>query len=475
MVSEWRSYPLGLLTKWSSGGTPSKSKEEYWNGGIPWISASSMDGSRYSNSKLKITRAGLDNGSRLAKKGSVLLLVRGSILHQKIQVGIAEKDVAFNQDVKCLVANDKYIDQWFLLYWLKAHERKLLSIVENTGIGAGKLDTKILQKLDVKVPPDEIRYKIVSFVKSLDDKIELNKKINQTLEQMAQALFKSWFVDFDPVFDNLLDKHHNNLEKAKAYLESKGAEDLCPKLTKRFEQRQQTKDQKPLPQDIRNLFPSHFHHNQDLGWIPEGWVNGSLGVLADALSGYAFKSRHFSESGYGVIKIKNINSDSTVDEKNLQCIPVEVALNHEKFLLSRGDVVMAMTGATVGKHGVITGAAPLLLNQRVCKLIPKEISDYSYLKTLLSRTETEDWIVNTAQGSAQPNISATSILSLPIVVPKQDQRKAFDGVVRSFYNQMIENRIQLTSLTLIRDLILPKLISGELRLESHDKAQGNQS
>lgn len=91
MSSDWKEYRLGDVTNWSSGGTPSKQKEEFWNGEIPWISASSMGGNRYSDSENRITEVGLKAGSRLAPKDTVLLLVRGSILHQKIPVGIAEK------------------------------------------------------------------------------------------------------------------------------------------------------------------------------------------------------------------------------------------------------------------------------------------------------------------------------------------------------------------------------------------------
>src|SRR5690554_5985568 len=116
-MSEWKEYKLGDIVKFSSGGTPLKSKQEFWGGQIPWISASSMEGYTYSDSKLKITELGLKNGSRIAPKNSLLILVRGSILHQKLQVGIVEKEVSFNQDVKCIQPIEEIIDPWFLLFW----------------------------------------------------------------------------------------------------------------------------------------------------------------------------------------------------------------------------------------------------------------------------------------------------------------------------------------------------------------------
>jgi len=188
MGSDWLQYRLGDIAEWSSGGTPPKSNEAFWGGNIPWISASSMGGNRYRDSRLKVTELGLKSGTKLAPAESILLLVRGSILHQKIRVGIAERDVAFNQDVKALKVKTGILEPWYLLFWFMSKESELLGLVENTGIGAGKLDTKILQDLVVDVPPLKERENILSFVKALDDKIEINRRMNETLESMAQGV-----------------------------------------------------------------------------------------------------------------------------------------------------------------------------------------------------------------------------------------------------------------------------------------------
>ncbi|HZK61346.1 MAG TPA: restriction endonuclease subunit S, partial [Anaerovoracaceae bacterium] len=187
MSADWKEYRLGDITEWASGGTPSKQNAEFWDGTIPWISASSMGSNRYNESNLKITQDGLKAGSRLAKKDSILLLVRGSTLHQRIPVGIATSDVSFNQDVKAITAKKDFIEPWYLLFWFMAKEKDLLNMVENTGIGAGKLDTKRLQDMLIKIPSDVERNRICRFAKALDDKLLLNRQINQTLESMAQA------------------------------------------------------------------------------------------------------------------------------------------------------------------------------------------------------------------------------------------------------------------------------------------------
>ncbi len=189
---EWEVKKLGAETTWSSGGTPSKQEESYWDGDIPWISASSMRGFKYFDSDLKITNAGLSNGSRLAAKGSLLLLVRGSMLFNKIPVGIATKDVAFNQDVKSIKAKPS-INNEFLLYWFFASENKLLNMVSGTGIGAGKLDTQDLLAMDLSVPTLPEQTKIANFLTAIDEKIAQLSQTAQLLTDYKKGVMQQIF------------------------------------------------------------------------------------------------------------------------------------------------------------------------------------------------------------------------------------------------------------------------------------------
>ncbi|MDG6027864.1 MAG: DUF559 domain-containing protein [Candidatus Brocadia sp.] len=193
---EWKTYPLGEITSWKSGGTPSKNKEDYWHGNIPWISARTFTNIKICDSSIKITKAGLDNGSRMATIDSILLLVRGSGLFNNIPIGIVTKPVAFNQDIKALEVDRSRVLPRFLMYWLIGNKALLMSKLEETGIGAGKFDIDILRGLKVKTPTLELQKRIVDFIQCLDDKIELNRQTNQTLEAIAQAIYKEWFVDF---------------------------------------------------------------------------------------------------------------------------------------------------------------------------------------------------------------------------------------------------------------------------------------
>ena len=186
----WKLCSLVDVTSWSSGGTPSKSNPDYWGGDVPWISAASMRGHYYSNSDLKITELAVNEKAKMAKKGTILLLVRGSMLWNKIPVGITSRRVAFNQDVKCISPKPKELDVTFLLYWFLAKENKLMGMVTGTGIGAGKLDTNDLQSLDVFLPPLPEQRKIATTLGTWDKAISTTERLIDNSKQQKKALMQ---------------------------------------------------------------------------------------------------------------------------------------------------------------------------------------------------------------------------------------------------------------------------------------------
>ncbi|BDI39064.1 restriction endonuclease subunit S [Escherichia coli] len=426
MGSKWETVRLGDLTKWSSGGTPNKSEDSYWNGTIPWISASSMEGHLYSDSKLKITEDGLINGSRLAPANSILLLVRGSILHQKIQVGLATKAVAFNQDVKCLIVNNDMIDPWYLLLWFKAKEQDLLKIVESTGIGAGKLDTKLLMDYPVEIPPKEIKEYIRFLGKAIFDKITLNENINYNLEKMSQTLFKSWFVDFDPVIDNALDVG-NQIPEA---------------LQARAELRQKVRnsaDFKPLPTEIRSLFPSEFEETE-LGWVPKGWEIGKLQDLLILQRGFDLPSTQRNIGLHPIIAASGYNG------------------THDIAMVKAPGIVTGRSGVLGNVFLILEDFWPLNTTLWV-KELKHATPCYGY--ELLKMIDFSSF----NGGSAVPTLNRNHIHNLDYLLPPRNLIEKFELFSMSLYRQVHEFKKQAQTLTALRDTLLPKLISGELSLE----------
>lgn len=197
-AGEWEVTALGNVAKFSSGGTPSKEIAEYWSGEIPWISAASMYNILIDNSDLNITEKAVKDGARIAKKETILILVRGSMLYKRIPIGITVRDVAFNQDVKALTLLSDIV-HYFLLYQLIAVEPQLLKKVSATGIGAGKIDTEELQTLSICIPIKEEQQKIADCLSSVDDLITAQAQKVEALKSHKKGLMQQLFPAVDEV------------------------------------------------------------------------------------------------------------------------------------------------------------------------------------------------------------------------------------------------------------------------------------
>jgi len=144
-----------------------------------------------------LSEQGAEEATRIVPEGTTLLLVRGMTLHNDIPICRVRRPAAFNQDVKAVLAREG-TDPDFVPYLLLGNKAKLLSSVDSAGHGTGRLNSDTLLNLPVRIPPLQKQRSIAQILGTLDDKIELNRRMNETLEAMARAIFKSWFVDFDP-------------------------------------------------------------------------------------------------------------------------------------------------------------------------------------------------------------------------------------------------------------------------------------
>ena len=189
---EWEKCRLGDVCTFLSGGTPKIDVKEFWNGTIPFVSAISMHDTYILDSKSHISEEGLKHGSRLLTKNNLLLLVRGSMLWNTIPICLNKNDVAFNQDVKGIIANDT-INNEFLLYWLKSKEQRLKYMVTGTGLGAGKLDTSDLLSMIVYIPAMKEQDKVARLLSLFDERIATQSKIIEDLKKLKSAISKHLF------------------------------------------------------------------------------------------------------------------------------------------------------------------------------------------------------------------------------------------------------------------------------------------
>lgn len=459
MSSNWSVKKLGDLVTFLSGGTPSKSNKDYWNGEIPWISASSMQSTRYHDSDLRVTSLGSTNGTRLVPAETVLLLVRGGALHNKIPVGITTREVTFNQDVKALVPKSEDITPYYLLAWLISSRELLLGKVENTGIGAGKLDTKILQDLDVPVPPKAELLRLELFSKALDDKIILNQNINHTLEQMAQALFKSWFVDFEPVKAKMavLEAGGSQEDATLATMTAISGKDADALAIFERENPEQYAELKATAE----LFPSAMQESE-LGEIPEGWSIKPLDGIATYQNGLALqKFRPENENDFlPVVKIAQLKKGfSDGEEKASPNIKPEC-------IIDNGDVVFSWSGSLMVD---IWCGGKAALNQHLFKVSSTKYPKWLYYKYTAHHL-IEFQRIAEAKAVTMGHIKREHLSQAKCLMPSSETVHAFTPFFEPVLNKVISNRLETRKLENIRDTLLPKLLSGEITLPEAEQA-----
>lgn len=198
--------------------------------------------------------------------------------------------------------------------------------------------------------------------------------------------------------------------------------------------------------------------------------NGCIGDYCSVKSGFAFKSSWWTSSGVKVIKIASINQDNL---NLLECSYVdEDKIDKAKDCrVTAGDLLIAMTGATIGKFAMVPySSETLLVNQRVGKFFlgDNPIEKLPFIYCTLKQPDVYNEVVNRGQGSAQPNISASDIMSIPCVIPPNEMLGAFNKTAQPLFDLIISNQLENQRLSALRDALLPKLMSGELDVSDID-------
>ncbi len=456
MSDDWKIYRLGQITDWFSGGTPRKNIDRYWNGDIPWISASSMSNNRISTSDMKITNEGLKSGSKLANKDDILLLVRGSILHQKIPVGIVMNEVSYNQDVKRIKVKDN-LNPWFLLYWFIGNEKTLLRKVDVTGIGAGKFDTDFLQNYPISLPSLKEQKIIVDIVKSLDDKIHLNNQLNKTLESIAQALFKSWFIDFDPVRAKIEARQEGKdpVLAAMCVISGKSEEEL----------QQMAEDDFAELQATAALFPDEFV-DSELGEVPKGWeITNINAVTASIFSGGTPSTKEVTYWNGEIPWLSSGETRNKIIVSTEKSITVTAVKKSSTKLAIFGDILIASAGQGHTRGQTSFNAIECYINQSIVALRANDKVSPYWLYYCLEPRYDEMRSVSDSH-SSRGSLTTKLLASMPVILPTQKLVVSFDKVINPMLAQQVKNAKEIKMLADTRDALLPKLISGDIEVFS---------
>lgn len=429
MSSNWTLYSVGeCLEKVidNRGKTPPLSGMA---NGVPLVEINALTGSaKFPN--LRIIKKFVGNEtyntwfrSGHPTTGDILFSTVGSIGEVAI---VNTQNICIAQNIIALRPNNRVITTDYLYYFLKtpSTQKKLKSL----DISSVQPSIKVphLLAIEILVPSISKQNAIAGTLSALDDRITLLRETNATLEAIAQALFKSWFVDFDPV-------------RAKA----------------------EGREPEGMPAEVADLFPSEFEESE-LGDIPKGWKAGTLKDISAVKAGFAYKSSDFIKIGNPVVKIKNIVGDGTVSLLDSECISDDLANKTQKLALNDGDVVIAMTGATIGKTGIVVNDThkTAYLNQRVAKF-EGEINNWFIFCAFKNRF-ISDQISNFSSGSAQANVSSSGIESIKLTVPTSETLNQFSNITSPLFESWVFNQKQIGTLTELRDTILPRLMSGKL-------------
>ena len=346
---------------------------------------------------------------------------------------------------------DGITDNDFAYYLTKWSEFRQFAISQMTGSsGRQHVPVSSLTHFEVTIPPISVQRRIAHILGTLDDKIELNRKMNQKLEAIARAIFKSWFVDFDPVIDNAL----------------VAGKPIPEEFAERAARRAQLPHEgSSLPENIRRLFPDEFQ-DSELGPIPKGWEVGQLGDLVGFLSGYAFRSRDWRDKGIPVVKIGSIKP-GIIDLDTVSYVSEQVATQASRYRLSPADLLVGMTGY-VGEVGLVPPTDNLpLLNQRVGKFVPEKNGTESlgFVYCLTRRPQFKAEVEAKSHGTAQANVSAKGILSIVVILPPRPLRGLFNQICKPIFDQILNNWAKSRTLATLRDALLPNLIRGEIRVK----------
>jgi type I restriction enzyme S subunit len=436
----WRWCALSKIARLETGHTPSRKHPEYWGGSTPWIGirdATGHHGETIFSTQQYTNDLGIANSSARVLPANTVCLSRTASVGYVVVMGVP---MATSQDFVNWVCSDA-LDHRFLKYILLAEHDSMLRFA--SGTTHQTIYFPEAKGFHVCIPDVIEQRKIADVLQALDDRISVLRETNATLEAIAQALFKSWFVDFDPV-------------RAKA----------------------EGREPEGVNAEVAGLFPESLNESE-LGPIPEGWLRTTLGQVC-ALHGGAIQTGPFGSqlhasdyvvAGIPVVMPKDL-ANRRINELSIARIPQSEADRLARHKVQSGDIVFSRRGdverhALIGKleSGWICGTGCLLV--RPGPAWPSS----TFLSIALDDQRARKWLVRHAVGATMPNLNTGILSSVPLVVPPTEILDAFENIVASTEEKRSMNYKTIQVLTELRDTLLPHLISGQLQLPEADALQ----
>ncbi|WP_118812385.1 restriction endonuclease subunit S [Haemophilus influenzae] len=455
----WQKYSLEeICLKITSGGTPSRQNPKlYKNGNINWIKTKELNNGYIFESEEKITEEAIKKSSaKLLPVNTILLAMYGATVGE---LGILGKEMACNQACCALIIDPKKADYRFIFYLLRLYKKEIQSLA--TGAAQQNLSAKTIKEFSFYIPNLEKQKKIADILSELDKKIDLNTQINQTLEQIAQALFKSWFVDFDPVRAKV-QALSDGLSLEQAELAAMQA--ISGKTPEELTALSQTQpDRYAELAETAKAFPCEMVEVDGVE-VPKGWEIKALPEIIDFLEGPGIRNWQYTdeEDGIKFINIRCIqNGDLTLTTAN-KITKEEAFGKYKHFQLEENDIVVSTSG-TLGRFAFVRKEhLPLSLNTSVIRFRPiKNKSTLGFIAGFVENQLQHELEIR-ASGSAQRNFGPTHLKQITLLVPDFKLLELHQKYVSSLFEKRKQLLSEIDVLKDTRDLLLPKLLNGEI-------------
>ncbi len=429
------------------GKTPTKT-----DSGIPLITAKIIKNGQIQEVSEFIAESDYDSWMTrgIPKEGDVVLTTEAP-LGEVAQLD--SRKVALAQRVITLRGKQGLLDNDYLLYLLQSHDIQNQLDGRASGSTVTGIKQSELREIILRFPFIDIQKKIAAHLKAIDQKITLNHQINQTLEQMAQTLFKSWFVDFDPVIDNALD----------------AGNEIPDTLQERAEQRRLLRakaDFKSLPAETRALFPSEFEETE-LGWVPKGWTVRPAEEIADISIGKTpprAETHWFSENASQNIpwvSIKDMGTCGVFTNGSSEYLVPEGVSKFNVKLVPKDSIILSFK-LTLGRVSIASEC--LTTNEAIAHFVNLKFGLSKEFIYCYLRAFNFDLLGSTS--SIATAINSKIIKMMPFLVPNFDVTKYYTESVGSIFEKIKMASDEINVLIQLRDSLLPKLISGELALDA---------